>query len=234
MQVGIDVSRFDEAGTDARFYVQPDTAFNTHHFFTGKRSNFQQSSRIYSLTWQPTEIEFSSDNGESFIYSTQRSLDAGQPDYNQCLPANVEIRLGLWNLYGTNPPVDMNDDQVAEVVIDNFRYQPSGLQHVSDGSTCSLDCHCGPSSSCYGNVCTKVMKHHQNNNSSFTQFEASPVETNTISSGQLIAGLMVASCCISALVILTYHLLKKTRHRGAEEIVIFDLSPGFVKGWLPV
>ena len=165
-EVDIELARWDNADApDAQFLVQPPGHPQTYRFFSGSNGNdYQQGgNRVYGFDWRPTEIEWFSnagDNGESFVYSTQMALDAGQPDYNQCMPRdsnNVEVRINLWNLFGSEggTPPGMLDTHVVEVVIDNFQFAPNGYISVSNGKTCSKDCQCGALSECFQNKCTR-------------------------------------------------------------------------------
>lgn len=52
----------------------------------------------------------------------------------------------------------MDDNHIAEVVIDGFKYTPSDkMPYVADGGKCSKDCHCSPYSMCsVHNICIPV------------------------------------------------------------------------------
>jgi len=69
------------------------------------------------------------------------------------MPANVEVRMNLWNMFGTGQPSGMEDHHIVEVVIDDFRFESSGVTGLSDGEICTKDCQCGPSSLCMSNAC---------------------------------------------------------------------------------
>jgi hypothetical protein len=58
------------------------------------------------------------------------------------LPANVEVRMNLWNVRGNNTPTGMTANHAVEVIIDNFVYTPSGLTGLPSGSRCSKNCQC--------------------------------------------------------------------------------------------
>ena len=165
-EVDIELSRWDNADApDAQFLVQPPGHPHTYRFFSGSNGdNYQQGgNRVYGFDWRPTEIEWFSNagvSGETFVYSTQMALDAGQPDYNQCMPRdsnNVEVRINLWNLFGSEggTPPGMLETHVVEVVIDNFQFAPNGYIAVSNGKTCSKDCQCGALSQCFQNKCRR-------------------------------------------------------------------------------
>ena len=127
-------------------------------FFSGGDATYQQAPRKYSFDWRPAEIEWFGDRGENFVYNVQDALNFGAPDFTQCLPADLELRLNLWNLYGTGHPTDMADNHMVEVVIDGFDFEPNGLTEVPIGGTCSKHCQCGETARCRGNVCTSVRK----------------------------------------------------------------------------
>ena len=158
-EVDVEISRWnsnDSATPDAQFLVQPPLEPHMYRFFTGPNNNtYYQSSRTYSFDWEPAQVTWQSNagSGHRFQYSTEDALQSGQVDYTQCMPANVEVRINLWNLFGDSKPAELEDSHVVEVVIDNFQYIPSGKTHVPDGGTCSKDCHCSPTSMCIYNQC---------------------------------------------------------------------------------
>lgn len=166
-EVDIEVSRWNNpADADAQFLVQPPGQPQTYRFFTGDDgTSYQQDNRVYGFDWRPTEIEWFSNaggntGGQNFVYSTQSALDAGKPDYTQCMPRetnNVEVRINLWNLLASEEatPPGMLDTHVVEVVIDNFQFAPNGLVAVPNGQVCSKDCQCGATSHCFDNKCTR-------------------------------------------------------------------------------
>lgn len=61
---------------------------------------------------------------------------------SQCMPANVEMRINLWNVFGVSKPIDMTDDMRVKVVIDNFTYTKSGETSVPLGGSCTKHCQC--------------------------------------------------------------------------------------------
>lgn len=229
-QVGIDVSRFDKADDkDAQFVVQPDIEFNTRKFFTGEGNTYDQAPRKYNFDWRPAKIEFDSDageDGESFTYSTQKALNQGQPDFTQCLPADAEVRINLWNLYGSLPPTDMAEKphHFVEVVIDDFTYTPSGLEHVSDGGACSKDCHCRPSSQCFGNVCSPVSEHYSID--SWYAVDSSQFSSNTkaTKSMRTILAFAVFGCAVAALSMMTLRRVRKRRQTSEEVAPVADFT----------
>jgi len=167
-EVDIEISRWDSVdNADAQFLVQPPGLPQKYRFYTGGSDNqnnkYQQAPHIYQFQWDPACITWYSDagGGHSFTYSTETALAAGQPDYTQCMPAQVEVRINLWNLLGSwQAPTDMEDTHVVQVVIDKFEYVPSGLTGVPEGGVCSKDCHCDTglpslSAKCINNQCVR-------------------------------------------------------------------------------
>ena len=122
-------------------------------FFSGGGTSYKQGGRTFEFDWRPAEIEWFGDRGESHVYSARSALAAGAPDHTQCLPADMEVRMNLWHLFGSSRPTGMEDHHIVEVVIDNFAFVPSGLTAVPERGVCTKDCQCGSSSSCTGNVC---------------------------------------------------------------------------------
>lgn len=152
-EVDIEISRWNiPDNADAQFLVQPPGSPQMKRFFTG--NPYQQAPHVYDFDWKPALVEWRTDagGGETHRYSTEDALALDAPDFVQCLPADMEVRLNLWNLFGSATPVGMTINQVVEVVIDNFAYTPSSLTEVSPGGTCSKDCQCG-SSQCQSNTC---------------------------------------------------------------------------------
>lgn len=133
--------------------VQPPGHPQKARFYSGGGTNYQQAPRKFSFDWRPTEVEWHGDQGESHVYSTQMAVNAGLEDYVQCMPADVEVRMNLWNMFGTGQPTGMADHHIVEVVIDDFRFDSSGITGLSDGEICTKNCQCGPSSLCISNAC---------------------------------------------------------------------------------
>lgn len=153
-EVDIEISRWNIPGNeDLQFLVQPPGDPQMARFYSGGGTSYKQGSRTLAFDWRPAEIEWFGDRGESHVYSSRTALAAGAPDHTQCLPADMEIRMNLWHLFGTSTPSGMEDGHVVEVVIDDFTFTPSGLTEVEEGGVCTKDCQCGRSSSCTGNVC---------------------------------------------------------------------------------
>lgn len=64
--------------------------------------------------------------------------------------------MNLWSLDGTGTQLGLADDEMVQVVIDDFVYTPSGETHVSNGGSCVKDCQCAPSSECNRGTCVSV------------------------------------------------------------------------------
>ncbi|CAB9497080.1 expressed unknown protein [Seminavis robusta] len=161
-EVDVEISQWNIPNNeDVQFLVQPPGSPQKYRFYSGSSPTvpaYKQAPNTYEFDWNPAEITWSSSagGGQTFTYSTQDALDSGQPDYTQCMPANVEVRINLWHLFGSSPPAGLEDTHEVRVVIDDFYYEPSGIQAVPDGGVCSKDCHCGgPPFVCINNRCTE-------------------------------------------------------------------------------
>jgi hypothetical protein len=159
-EVDIEISRWNTDGlADVQYLVQPPGDPHKYRFFSGEGETYQQAPNTYVFDWRPAEIEWNSTAGggrHQFTYATQDAIDANAPDYVQCLPADVEVRINLWNLFGSSPPPGLEDTHRVDVVIDSFQFTPSGLTGLSEGGTCSRDCHCDGSAKCLSNVCSSL------------------------------------------------------------------------------
>ena len=99
--------KWDNATNDnAQFLVQPPGLPQQFRFSTGGN----QSGHKWRFTWNPGEITWSADaaGGKSHTYSTREAIDDEREDHVQCLPANVDVRMNLWNLYGERTPTGMS------------------------------------------------------------------------------------------------------------------------------
>jgi hypothetical protein len=158
-EVDIELSQWNVPNNeDVQFLVQPPGGSNTFRFYSGHDPNvpaFNQAPNIYEFDWKPAEISWKSTagGGRSFTYGAQAAGDANMPDYTQCMPANVEVRINLWHLFGPSPPDGVEDTHQVEVVIDDFTYAPSGLRGVSVGGVCSKDCQCVLGLLCVDKIC---------------------------------------------------------------------------------
>lgn len=155
-EVDIEISRWGNAtNKDAQFLIQPDIKGpQWTRFFTGPDGSFDEGGHVYEINWAPDVMSWYSDanGGTSFTYTSQIAQETGTTDYIQCLPANIEIRINLWNYLGPVQPT-LESDQYVEVVIDNFSYTPSGVEYAPDGAYCSKNCQCGPTSYCVSGIC---------------------------------------------------------------------------------
>jgi hypothetical protein len=157
-EVDIEISRWNISGDpDAQFLVQPPLDPQLYRFYSGADSTYDQGGHVYDFTWNPGKVDWYTDaaGGKNHSYATEDAIFAGLDDYVQCLPADVEIRMNLWNMFGSAMPVGMSDNQVVEVIIDDFTFTPSNLEYVMNGGYCTKHCHCDPSSLCLNGICTK-------------------------------------------------------------------------------
>jgi hypothetical protein len=142
-EVDIEISQWNvEGNEDVQFLVQPIKAPQFKRSFSGGNDGSidHGSSHTYSFDWAPNRVDWHTTagaGGYSHSYSTADAHYYGTPDFVQCLPANVEIRINLWNVLGTLTPTGMADDDVVEVVIDDFTYTPSKQDGLAEGEACS-------------------------------------------------------------------------------------------------
>jgi len=137
---------------------QPPEAPHYQRFYTGPSETMDQGGHVYEFMWNPTNVTWLTDanGGQRLEYTTEQALRAGLTDRIQCLPADVEVRVNLWNVEGTSQPVDMTESQVVEVVIDSFSFEPSNVDGVEDGEFCSKHCQCSGTSVCMDGICTSM------------------------------------------------------------------------------
>ena len=162
-EVDIEISRWGNPNkSDVQFLVQPPGAPHLRRFFSGVGSSTGSSSslldpggHIYEFAWNPGKIDWYSTagGGQSHTYDTKTSILNGYEDFIQCLPANIEVRINLWNSNGATAPSGLSDKHKVEVVIDNFTFTPSGLTAVFDGGYCSKSCMCNTKSQCVNGIC---------------------------------------------------------------------------------
>jgi hypothetical protein len=153
-EVDIEISRWGNAtNTDAQFLIQPWVKGDHYHRFS---TGGEQGGHSYEFTWSPNSMEWYTDTngGVSHTYTTKQANEANLPDYIQCLPADVEVRINLWNNMGTVAPQEMDDDHVAEVIISEFTYTPGAVQAVPIDGDCSKTCQCEESLTCIESKCT--------------------------------------------------------------------------------
>jgi hypothetical protein len=150
-EVDIEISRWNNpTSSDVQFLVQPPGAPHMHRFHSGAGSTYAPGGHIYKFDWNPGRIDWysSAGGGKSHSYITD-----GSADFIQCLPADVELRINVWNMRGALNPNGYGDNHRVEVTIDNFTYVPSGKTHVPDGGMCSKDCMCASTSGCVSGTC---------------------------------------------------------------------------------
>ena len=164
-EVDVEISQWGDPTQykDVQFLTQPHHPRGPHFpdrlssggLSATSSAEFVQGGQAYGFTWEPNKISWytTAGGGQSRVYSTQIAKEACAEDYIQCLPANVEVRLNLWDMNGSSdsfaPSVaSLSDETRVEVVIDSFDFIPSSMNHVPDGGGCSKHCQCGPSSIC--------------------------------------------------------------------------------------
>jgi len=144
-EVDIEISRWNgETNSDVQFLMQPPESPQMYRFYSGDENTYDQSNHSYSFNWLPGGISWASTagGGEAHEYTVENAVLQGRRDYVQCLPANIEIRLNLWNMFGSNAPNGLSDTEYVKVVIDRFEYVESSVSHVEDGGYCSKHCQC--------------------------------------------------------------------------------------------
>jgi beta-glucanase (GH16 family) len=118
----------------------------------------QQEGHTYGFTWEPGVLSWSTTagGGQSYTYTTAQALATGTQDLVQCMPADVEVRINLWNMNGMAAPTGLSSTDRVEVVIDDFSFTKSNLFEVANGEPCSKHCQCGKGSKCNISVCESV------------------------------------------------------------------------------
>jgi hypothetical protein len=156
-EVDVEISRWGVSDyTDVQFLMQPPGSPQLYRFHSGTNQDFSQSNQWYSFEWLPGKISWQSSagGGQSHTYTTEAAVLSGRRDYIQCLPAEVEIRMNLWNFLGANVPDGMSDGQRIEVVIDDFTYEPASVSFIEEGEYCSKHCQC--QGSCINSKCSST------------------------------------------------------------------------------
>jgi hypothetical protein len=158
-EVDIEISQWNIKGNaDAQFLVQPAKTPQFERFFSGgAEGSLDQGGHVWRFDWSPNRVDWhtTAAGGHSHSYSTADAIYYGTPDRIQCLPANVEVRINVWNLLGQATPTDMTDDDVVEVTIDNFTYTPSGQESAGEGEACTKWCQCGYGNACIDGICSQ-------------------------------------------------------------------------------
>jgi len=158
-EVDIEISQWSNPSVpDVQFLAQPYQHTPRYRFYSGTQaSTLNPGNNIYSFTWNPGQIDWNTTagGGKTYKYSTKSNIINGVTDYVQCLPANMELRLNLWNNNGINGPIPsgFNEKYKVQVTITDFTFTPSGLTSVPNGGYCSKDCMCNTSSKCLNSKC---------------------------------------------------------------------------------
>ncbi len=149
-EVDVEVSRWgNDDNADTQFLMQPPGSPQMYRFYSGPEAaynTYDQSNHWHSFRWLPNQISWLSTagGGQSHLYKTKNAvLSDCKEDLVQCLPADVEIRINLWNMNGQNvAPKGLNDDDYVEVVIGDFSYEEAGIDYAEPGDFCSKHCQC--------------------------------------------------------------------------------------------
>ena len=181
-EVDIEISRwYVDDNEDVQFLMQPPGSPQQYRFFSGSESDpspsnkYDPSDHWYSFNWLPGGISWSSTagGGHSHDYTVEDAVIQSRRDYVQCLPANIEICLNLWNMFGSFRPHGLSEYEYVKVVIDDFQYVESPLRHIEMGAYCSKHCQC--IRNCLNGRCESV---------ELTDAPTmSPIETTTAPSG---------------------------------------------------
>jgi hypothetical protein len=103
-EVDIEISQWNiPNNADAQFLVQPAKAPQFERFFSGgAEGSVDQGGHVWRFDWGPNRVDWhtTAADGHTHTYSTKDAIYYGTPDHVQCLPANVEVRMNVWNLFG--------------------------------------------------------------------------------------------------------------------------------------
>lgn len=114
-EVDVEIARWGGvSNADVQFLMQPPGNPQMYRFFSGEAntSNYNQSNQWYSFEWLPGSITWKSSAGggnRTHVYTTEAAVKNGRRDYIQCLPAEMEVRMNLWNYLGSKAPDGMVD-----------------------------------------------------------------------------------------------------------------------------
>ena len=158
-EVDIEVSQWgNPSNPDMQFLMQPPGNPQLYRFWSDGSGGLNQYPHTHSFEWVPGKITWqsSSGGGQSHMYSTESSVIDGRIDYVQCLPADLEVRMNLWNMHGNAVPNGMSIGDYVEVVIDNFSYTKSDMKFIESGEYCSKHCQCEAMRGCVNAKCIHV------------------------------------------------------------------------------
>ena len=120
-EVDIEISRWGIDGNkDVQFLVQPYQYVPTYHrFFSGDASAnviedlLDHSDHWYSFKWLPGVIYWNSTAGGILEseYTVESNVKAARRCYVQCLPADVEVCLNVWNIFGSRSYIRIRSGQ---------------------------------------------------------------------------------------------------------------------------
>ena len=182
-EIDIEISQFNTVGgPDVNLLVQPVGLPQHAKFYSGGSiGSYDQSGHKWRFDWNPNNVTWYSDaaTGLNHQYSSDDILYYSSPAYVQCLPADVEIRMNLWNVQGVDAPINMTDDMRIEVIVDNFSYQKSGEAHVPFGGSCTKHCQCSADSFCDAGKCS-IIPGETTIESSSPSLDATSMTTTTI------------------------------------------------------
>ena len=155
-EVDIELSRWNfPENTDANFLVQPPELPQYLRFHSGGAPGLFNQTGLWEISWEPNILNWSTNAGTGMThsYSTSDAHFYAVDDRIQCLPANMEIRINLWNSFGSSTPTEMSNDEVVEVVFERVVYKPSNTTFVEDGGVCSKHCQCQSTYLCINGTC---------------------------------------------------------------------------------
>lgn len=156
-EVDFEMARWGNAGdADMQFLVQPPAAPQLHRFYSGSDGqSYNQGGHVHAFTWLPGQVSWTSTagGGKNHEYTTDHAISQGLPDYVQCLPANVEVRMNLWNKNGNAAPAGLGDDQKVHIVVNDFSFVPSTQMYIPPGGTCGKHCQCEAHLGCVNGKC---------------------------------------------------------------------------------
>lgn len=159
-EVDVEISKWNVPNNaDAQFLVQPDGFPQKKRFFTGNQDGTtEQGGHRYEFTWSPGTITWSTTagGGQYHVFSASDALAASREDLVQCLPANLDVRLNLWNMLGDQDPPGLGLDEEVVFVLSGFSYEEISDRFRAAGERCTKDCQC--ESTCSNGFCSPSMR----------------------------------------------------------------------------